>query len=94
MRFGQRYWLAQHRWLEPLIGLVALLPVGAVYAAGFLVFARTAAVVLMAVWAAFVVVGLVLRVVRPCTVLRLPIHALLVWLLVVRTAGLTGLGKA
>jgi hypothetical protein len=94
VRFGQKYWLAQHRWLEPLIGLVALLPVGAVYAAGFLVLTQTAAVALMAVWALFVAGGLVLRVVRPCTVLRLPVHALLVWLVVVGTAGITGLSKA
>jgi hypothetical protein len=94
VRFGQQYWLAQHRWLEPLIGLAALLPVGAVYAAGFLVLTQTAALGLMAVWVLFVVGGLVLRVVRPCTVLRLPIHALLVWLLVVGTAGATGLSKA
>jgi hypothetical protein len=94
VRFGQRYWLAQHRWLEPAIGLAALLPVGVVYAAGFLVLTQTAAVALMAVWALFVLAGLVLRVVRPCTVLRLPIHSLVVWLLVVGTAGMTGLAKS
>lgn len=89
--FGQKYWLAQHRWLEPVVGLLALLPVGVVYALGFMVLTRPAAVALMAVWVGFVVGGLVLRVVRPCTVLRLPIHALLVWLLVLLTAGVTGL---
>jgi hypothetical protein len=91
VRFGQKYWLAQHRWLEPVIGLVALLPVGIVYALGFLVLSRVAAFGLMAIWVAFVAGGLVLRVLRPCTVLRLPIHALLVWLIVVLTAGATGL---
>jgi hypothetical protein len=91
VRFGQKHWLAQHRWLEPVVGLAALLPVGVVYALGFLVLTRPAAIGLMAVWVAFVVGGLVLRVVRPCTVLRLPIHALLVWLLVLVTAGSTGL---
>lgn len=91
VRFGQRYWLAQHRWLEPAIGLAALLPVGVVYALGFVVLDRPAAWGLMGVWALFVAGGLVLRVVRPCTVLRLPVHALLVWLLVVLTAGSTGL---
>jgi hypothetical protein len=91
VRFGQKYWLAQHRWLEPAIGLAALLPVGAVYALSFMVLVRPAAVAMMLVWLAFVVGGLVLRVVRPCTVLRLPVHALLLWLLVLLTAGATGL---
>lgn len=89
--FGQKHWLAQHRWLEPVVGLVALLPVGLVYALGFVVLKRPAAITLMGIWALFFLGGLVLRVLRPCTVLRLPIHALLVWLLVVLTAGPTGL---
>ncbi len=91
VRFGQKHWLAQHRWLEPVVGLVALLPVGAVYALSFAVLTPAAAITLMAVWVAFVVAGLVLRVVRPCTVLRLPIHALALWLLVLLTAGPAGL---
>lgn len=91
VRFGQKHWLAQHRWLEPVIGLAALVPVGVVYALGFTVLVRPAAIGLMAVWAAFVILGLVLRVTRPCTVLRLPIHALVVLLLVVLTASATGI---
>ena len=89
--FGRRYWLAQHRWLEPAVGLAALLPVAAVYALAFQVLQRPAAWALAAVWVAFAAGGLVLRTVRPCTVLRLPIHALIVWLVVVGTAPLTGL---
>lgn len=91
VRFGQRFWLAQHRWLEPAVGIAGLLAVGAVYALGFSVLSRPAAVCLMAVWVAFVVGAVALRFLRPCTVLRLPIHALLVWLLVVGTAGASGL---
>jgi len=91
VRFGRKHWLAQHRWLEPAVGLVALLAVGAVYVLGFVILRRAAAITMMGVWVAFFVGGLVLRVLRPCTVLRLPIHALLVWLLVVATAGATGI---
>jgi hypothetical protein len=89
--FGQRYWLAQHRWLEPVIGIVTLVPIGLIYALGFEVLTSTAAWALMGVWSLFVVGGIVLRVLRPCTVLRLPIHALLVWILVIATAGVTGI---
>jgi hypothetical protein len=89
--FGRKHWLAQHRWLEPVVGLVALLPVGALYALGFGVLTRAAAVALMVVWAAFLAGGLVLRVRRPCTVLRLPVHALLLLVVVLATAGATGL---
>lgn len=91
VRFGQKYWLAQHRWLEPAVGLAALLPVGGVYALGFGLLDTPVAVGLMAIWVAFVAGGLVLRVRRPCTVLRLPIHALVLWLLVVLAAGALGL---
>jgi hypothetical protein len=89
--FGQRYWLAQHRWIEPLVGLVALVPIGGLYALGFQVLSPAAAWVLMGVWVAFLAGGLVLRVVRPCTVLRLPVHALLLWVLVLATSGATGI---
>ncbi len=91
VRFGRKYWLAQHRWLEPVVGLTALLPVGAVYLLSFAVLTPVAAAGLMVLWCAFVAGGLVLRVRRPCTVLRLPIHALLVWLLALSLGGLLGL---
>ena len=93
VRFGQRHWLAQHRWLEPVVGLVALLPMGLLYALTFVVLRPAAAWSLMAVWVLLFGGGLVLRVLRPCTVLRLPVHAMLVWLLVVATAGATGLTR-
>jgi hypothetical protein len=93
VRFGRRHWLAQHRWLEPLVGLLGLGAVGGLYVAGFSVLAPLPATLLMASWAVLFLAGLVLRLRRPCTVLRLPIHALLLWILVVATASTTGLSS-
>jgi hypothetical protein len=85
--------MAQHRWLEPAIGLAALLGTGRLYLLGFDVLNETAALALLGVWAAYVVGGAVLWLRRPCTVLRLPAHAVLVWIAVVATAGVTGIAK-
>jgi hypothetical protein len=78
--FGQRGWLAQHRWLEPAIGLLLLLPVGALFVISAEAVGRPTEIALGVVWAGFVGVGIALRQLRPCAVLRFPAYALVVWL--------------
>jgi hypothetical protein len=84
--FGRRGWLAQHRWLEPAVGISLLLPVGVLYLLSASTVGRSIDVVLAVVWLGFVGVGWSLRRLRPCAVLRFPAYALVAWLAIMAVA--------
>ena len=94
VRFGQRGWLAQHRGLESALGIGALLAVGWLYVLGFVVLSTPAAVATAAMWLVFTVGAVVMRNRRPCTVLRMPIHLLAVWIMLVAASGPLGIGSS
>jgi hypothetical protein len=86
VRFGQPGWLAQHRWLEPAIGIALLVPVGWLYLLSASIVGRSIDVVLAAAWLGFLAAGLALRRTRPCAVLRFPAYALALWLVLMGAA--------
>jgi hypothetical protein len=93
VRFGRKHWLAQHRWLEPAIGVVALLGVGVIYGLSFEVVTAALAWTMLALWGAILTGAVMLWIRRPCTVLRLPAHAIVVWIAGIAIAAAAGLGK-
>ena len=92
VRFGQKHWLAQHRWLEPVIGYAGLAVALVVYLLAFQILNRPAALVLLSVWALFTTGAIYGHTRRPCTVMRLPIHALIVVVAAIGLAGPLGIG--
>lgn len=93
VRFGQKYWLAQHRWLEPVVGYVGLAVALGAYLLAFQVLRRPAAFALLGIWVLFAAGAVYGRVRRPCTVMRLPVHALIVFVAAVALAGPLGIAR-
>jgi hypothetical protein len=93
VRFGRKHWLAQHRWLEPAFGFVALLGVGVIYGLSFEIVRPAFAWTMLALWVVILASAVTLWIRRPCTVLRLPAHAIVVWIACIAVAGAAGLGK-